>query len=116
MLPASAKRSIHWFWQPSVEAFADPVPSGNSNPEPVSSTAWSRLPGARREIDGIADAIGGRAALYYGSAAPKARLLHESDAPVLHFATHAFVDLDNPDLSYILLAPASSAQRYDYLF
>ena len=116
ILPASAKRPIRWFWQPSFEAFADPVPSASKSPEPLSAAPWSRLPGARHEIDGIANAVGGRAALYYGSAALKARLLHVSGAPILHFATHAFADLDNPDLSYILLAPASSTQRYDYLF
>jgi CHAT domain-containing protein len=39
-----------------------------------------------------------------------------TNAPILHFATHAFADLENPDLSYILLAPGSQSQRYDYLF
>lgn len=113
---STRKRAIRWFWQSSLEAFADPAPSDSRNPEPVNSQEFSRLPEAAREIGGIAESIGGRAALYSGASAVKARLLRHRDAPLLHFATHAFADLDNPDLSYILLAPSSSAQRYDYLF
>jgi len=37
-------------------------------------------------------------------------------SPVLHLATHAFADLDDPARSYILLAPATAGREYDYLF
>lgn len=114
--PASTRRGLRWFWDISLEAFADPSPSSSNDPGLVGSAARSRLPGARREVEEVADILGGRAELYSGAEATKARLFQRIGAPVLHFATHAFADLDNPELSYIVLAPASSSQRYDYLF
>lgn len=122
-LPASGlfyesppKRSIRWFWQPTLEAFADPAPSAGTNAESVSSIEWSRLPAAQREVEGIASALGGRAQIFSGAIATKERLRQAARSPILHFATHAFADVENPDLSYILLAPDSPSQRYDYLF
>ena len=110
------KRRTRWFWQASVEAFADPAPSAAGSSGPVEAVGTPRLPEASLEIEGIAGALGGRPALYSGASAVKAQLMHPSSAPVLHFATHAVADLEDPDRSYILLAPASAAQRYDYLF
>jgi tetratricopeptide (TPR) repeat protein len=110
------QRGLRWFWQTSLEALADPAPSGGNKPELPSSAGFARLPNARREIEGIATALGGRDALYFDAAAIKQRLFQSAGAPVLHLATHAFADMENPELSYILLAPSAASQRYDYLF
>jgi len=113
---ATQGRRIRWFWQNALEAFADPEPSPGASTGLTTSTVLPPLPEARNEVAGIAAELGGHSQLYLGADALKSKLLTKSDAPVLHFATHAFVDLENPDLSYILLAPSSKSQHYDYLF
>ncbi len=114
LLSKPASRRIRWFWQESLKALADPAPS--SSGEAVMGTAWPRLTQAAREVEQISREIGGRAAIFEGASATKAAVLRSSGAEVLHFATHAFADLNNPDLSYILMASSNPAQRYDYLF
>ena len=112
----SSPRTVRWFWDPSLKAFADPSPSPSQKPEPVQAAERSRLPGAQLEVQNIAASLGGRSFVYSGPAATKPRVLQDLNAPVLHLATHAFADLENPDLSYVLLASISPVQRYDYLF
>jgi CHAT domain-containing protein/tetratricopeptide (TPR) repeat protein len=109
-------RPTRWFWQTEMNAFADPAP-GNGPDSGVVSARWSRLPGANREVNEIARVLVGRADIFTGSLAAKGPLLATNHAPILHFATHAFSDLENPALSYILLAPPPSGpDRFDYLF
>jgi CHAT domain-containing protein len=110
------RRTIRWFWQPSIEAFANPPPGTGASNDLVNSPNWMNLADAGREIHGISRALGGRAVLVEGSAARRSAVMHNSHAPVLHFATHAFADVENPDLSYIVLAPSAPGQRFDYLF
>ncbi|HEX6896081.1 MAG TPA: CHAT domain-containing tetratricopeptide repeat protein [Bryobacteraceae bacterium] len=112
----SSPRTVRWFWDPSLKAFADPAPSAGQKPEPVNAGERSRLPGAQLEVRKIAASLGGRSFIYSGSSATKPRVLQDLRTPVLHLATHAFADLENPDLSYILFASTSTVQRYDYLF
>jgi tetratricopeptide (TPR) repeat protein len=113
---APAPRAIRWFWQTEMEAFADPAP-GTGRDAGIVSTEWTRLPGANLEVRDIAGVLAGTSELHMGSDAVKALLLGRTRAPILHFATHAFTDIERPDLSYILLAPASPvAARFDYLF
>jgi CHAT domain-containing protein len=108
-------RKILWPWQPGLKAFADPLP-GSGEPTLAPDRAWPRLPQAVNEVDGIARILGGKAQILTGLQARKEFLATASAAPVLHFATHAFADLDEPARSYILLAPATPAKQYDYLF
>jgi CHAT domain-containing protein len=87
----------------------------------VATRSWPALPEASHEVHEIAAAIGGRTRLFTGPDARKQVLQQTPPAPLLHFATHAFADAQNPELSYILLAPASPAsassrQKFDYLF
>jgi CHAT domain-containing protein len=104
-----------WFWRRSMEAFADPLRGGNGT-DLVNGSNWASLPGARREVAAISSALGGRAAIHEGPDALKSTLRNDTRAPVLHFATHSFADAENPDLSYILLAPVQQSQQFDYLF
>jgi CHAT domain-containing protein len=122
-LPASSlvtstpvHRQIRWFWQTSLKAFADPAPGEGAKAELADRAELPRLPAARDEIAAIASAVGGRSQLYSGQSALKTQLLAESDARILHLATHAFADFERPELSFVLLAPPSASQRYDYLF
>ena len=109
-------RKILWPWQPGLKAFADPGPGNEDGTALASDRAWPRLPQAVNEVEGIARILGGKAQVLTGLGARKEFLATASTAPVLHFATHAFADLDDPARSYILLAPATPAKRYDYLF
>lgn len=111
------QRELRWPWQRMFEAFADPSPGlGDGGMELAAARSWPRLPEAAHEVTEIAAAVGGRSAVYLGSEARKKTLQGTPPAPLMHFATHAFADMQDPDRSYILLAPASPAQRFDYLF
>lgn len=115
--PAVKDRGVRWPWQKSLAAFADPEPGAGSNGVDIAAArAWPRLPEATREANGIANILGGRSSVHSGRDARKEFLDSASKAPLLHFATHAFSDLTDPERSYILLAPASRFQRFDYLF
>lgn len=115
-------RQITWPWQTIFAGFADPSYSnpkqgiGFLSGELTPSHAWPRLPEAVREATGIARILGGKSTVHVGSEARKEYLDQATHVPLLHFATHAFADRQDPDRSYILLAPATSAQRSDYLF
>jgi CHAT domain-containing protein/tetratricopeptide (TPR) repeat protein len=113
---APKRRAVRWFWQPSIEAFADPAPGTGEQSDLLNVDRWTRLPYAGPEVHSIAGVLGGRAFLHEGPDALKSALRQSTQAPVLHFATHAFADIENPDLSYILLAPGTRSQRFDYLF
>ncbi len=105
-----------WPWQNTLEAFADPAPgTGVDNVGLEASRHWAPLPAATREAAGIAQMIGGRTSLHSGAQARKT-YLYGPPPPLLHFATHAFADSQDPARSYILLAPRSNLERFDYLF
>jgi CHAT domain-containing protein/tetratricopeptide (TPR) repeat protein len=111
------RREIRWPWQKSIEAFADPSPGdGHPGGELASPQAWRPLPEAKREVIGIAHILRGGAVLHLGPDARKKFIERVAGTPVLHLATHAFSDIQNPDYSYILLAPASQSHSFDYLF
>jgi CHAT domain-containing protein/tetratricopeptide (TPR) repeat protein len=111
------RRKIRWPWQKTIEAFADPSPGhGDPGGELATPQAWPRLPEAKREVIGIARILGGDAVLRIGPDAQKKFIERVAGTPVLHLATHSFSDTQNPDQSYILLAPASQSQSFDYLF
>ncbi len=117
IMPVVGHRAIRWPWQTTFVAFADPSPNpGALAAELTPARAWPRLPEAVREVTGIARLVGGRSTVHAGAAARKQYLGQATSAPLLHFATHAFADMQDADRSYILLAPATAAQRSDYLF
>jgi tetratricopeptide (TPR) repeat protein len=90
-------------WRRQVAAFGDP--SGT-------------LPEAARELGSIARALPGRAALYIGPTDLKRHLLGEALAgvPLLHFATHATVDLADSNRSRMQFTPEPNNPGSEYLY
>jgi tetratricopeptide (TPR) repeat protein len=102
-LMRESKRRRYWPWQREMLAFGDP-------PAPSSSLAdegWQRLPASASELRNIQQILPGRSSLHLADDAQKHYLTQT--APILHFATHALADPENPDRSRLLLAN-------DYLF
>ena len=107
-------------------AFADPVLPGTqeilADAEPVTrgvledtKWAWRRLPGARREVEGIAEMFPvGERTIYLGAEATEARVKEDervSQARVLHLASHALIDEESPTQSAVLLAQGEHDQE-----
>ena len=102
-------------WKDMMIGFADPQPGREAGAIDLTSATHSDIPNATREVRNAAAAVGGRCDLYLGREARKAALVNaQPGTPVLHFATHAFADLQNPDRSYVLFA--GEAHGFDYLF
>ena len=112
---AEDRRAWQPFWKPGVLAFANPAQGSG---KPVLDIAFPNLPAAADEAAAIAGETGGRSSLFTGAQATKANLRSAlpKHFPILHFATHAFADPENPARSFILMAPSSPAQTWDYLF
>ncbi|MEZ5356331.1 MAG: CHAT domain-containing tetratricopeptide repeat protein [Bryobacteraceae bacterium] len=89
LLAAPAGSGWLWPWQNAFAGFGDPVDSGAD-----------RLPASAGEVQAVANLIGGKAAVFLGEANRKARFL-ETRAAVLHLATHAAADVENPDASRV---------------
>ena len=102
-------------WRRMLVAFADPVapPGGGS----LFGGELTPLPGSRDEIRGVAAQFPGQAELHAGADNRKVYLTsaHLAEVPVLHFATHAIADPDDPDRSRLALSGAPG-QPLDYLF
>ena len=111
-------------WTHTLIAFADPVPgAGGTGLAGLAGLAMSggenqQLPHAAREVLHAAGAAGGAARIYLGRSARKQRLIENTErVPLLHFATHAFADPDDPERSYILFAAGDGqSMGFDYLF
>ncbi len=102
-------------WKDMMRAFADPQPGGEAGALDLTSATQSNIPNATREVRNAAAAIGGRCDLYLGREARKDVLVNaQPGTPVLHFATHAFADAQNPERSSVLFA--GEAHGFDYLF
>ncbi|MFN7919415.1 MAG: CHAT domain-containing protein [Bryobacteraceae bacterium] len=72
--------------------------------DPV-KTAWSRLPGARRELEAIQALSPGRSTLLAAERALEPHFVQAAPrAGVLHFATHAVVDSAHPFDSFLVLS------------
>jgi CHAT domain-containing protein/tetratricopeptide (TPR) repeat protein len=91
-------------WQQSVDAFGAPAFGMGAEQAGVEALP-PPLPGAQAEMEAIRRIVPGRMRVYAGDEAQKTAILDRaSKAPVLHFATHAVVDEQDPGQSYILLA------------
>ncbi len=124
-LPAAAllhrnegRRAVAPFWRHTVLALADPAAGSGPSALELQPPTITRLPAAAREARDVAAEIGGRAAIFTAGNASRKNLI--SSLPehftILHFATHAVSDPEDPGRSYILLAPARPRQQWDYLF
>ena len=115
---AAGGRSLFPFWRRTVLAFADPAPGAVRPALDFPAAHAGRLPAAVGEALDAAALIGGRAAIFKGSVAVKNNLIASLRLhfPLIHFATHAFSDPEDPSRSYILFAPAKPSQAWDYLF
>ena len=102
-------------WRTQLVAYGNPPLGGVDSLG--KEEQWQPLPGSAREIESIAGELPGRSEIHMGGAAKKHDLLgrHLEGVPLLHFATHAIVDPENPDRSRILMAGDSSGGA-DYLF
>ena len=103
-------------WRKQLVAYGDPPLSGK---DPFGEDErWAPLPAAAYEIQSIAELLPGRSEVHLGAAARKHDLLAQNlqGISLLHFSTHAIVDMENPDRSRILLAADSPPGQLDYLF
>ena len=104
---------VRWPWQPALAGFGDPQAGAGSN----EGRAWPPLPHSRTETNRVAGITGGKSVVHLGPDARKAELAAAVRYPLIHLATHAQADLQDPERSFILLAPASpKTQLWDYLF
>ncbi len=115
-LDKHAITATRWPWQLTLLALADPRPGHEGQDVTTREFPWAPLPEASREVAGVAEALGGKSALHTGADAKKVWLHSAGEYMVLHLATHAFADQRNSNLSYVLLAPGSARERFDYLF
>jgi len=94
-------------WQKQMVALGDPPVIKSEVPD----RRWQRLQFSGTEIRSIERILSGRSEIHTGVDAQKQYIEGRrlENLPILHFGTHAVVDLENPDRSRILLAS-------DYIF
>lgn len=100
-----ARKESAWLpWQASVDAFGAPA-FATGGKQTGAEGLPPPLPGAQAEMEAIRRIVPGHMRVYAGGEARKAAIVDlASKAPVLHFATHAVVDEQDPGQSYVLLA------------
>lgn len=104
------------FWRKTLLGFANP--SRGQGTDPFNLPGAAALPGAEAELKDVARMIGGASLLHQGQEARKEYLAGTgvSRAPLLHLATHAMSDQEDPARSYILFAPVHPNDAFDYMF
>jgi len=81
---------------------------GNPTLDSASNATLPRLPGAAREAENVAP-LYQRASLLTGAEARRDTVLDRlASNSVFHFAGHAIANTEQPELSYLALAPANS--------
>ena len=106
-------------WQLQLVAIGDPIGSGSAEPAGLQATEeWQRLPHSAEEVREIARILPGRAEQHLGTNARKSYLGSHAleSVPILHLSTHASADMQDPERSRIVFAPATSGAPFDYLF
>lgn len=115
--PANAPAGrLLWPWSESFAGFANPVFSSETMPGADPRMALVESAG---EVRAIAGMLPGRSQLYIGAEDRKEFLTSKavSGIPVLHLATHAAADAENPERSRIVFSPArGGGGAADYLF
>ena len=85
-----------------------PVRGGGTSSERLRALSATPLPGTQAEIEGIGRAVAG-SRLLSGAMATKAAMREEAGGyRIVHLATHAYADPDQPDYSAVLLAPSGA--------
>jgi tetratricopeptide (TPR) repeat protein len=113
--PAKGRRKL-WPWSTNFVGFGNPLFSSEALPNPDSRP---ELAGSAGEVTAIARMLPGRSRVFLGAANRQEMLRTEliSETPVLHLATHATADPENPERSRILFSPAKGGGgAADYLF
>ncbi len=108
---------IHRFaapWSPRFRGFGDPVFGSAALEDPAQLR--DRLTGSAAEIRDIASELGGRSILFLGANDRKQHLDDPSTPPLLHVASHAFVDPGAIEQSRILFSANEARGPADYLF
>ncbi len=106
-------------WQTVFEGFADPLPaSPGLEGDLYPSDRRGVLSSSAAEIESAASLLGGSSLLNSGAQNRKQTFLSDSvrARPVLHLATHAIADMDDPDRSRILFSPPAPGAPAEYLF
>jgi CHAT domain-containing protein/tetratricopeptide (TPR) repeat protein len=98
-------------WTAEFRGFADPVFGSAALEEQI-----RRLPASAEEVTAIATELGGQAILRLGEKNRKEHLREASAAPLLHIATHAFVDPGAIEQSRILFSAERPGGPATYLF
>lgn len=98
-------------WTAQFRGFGDPLFGSAVLEEQV-----TRLPASGTEVKAIAAELGGRPFLYLGESNRKERLRDHAGAPLLHLATHAFVDPGAIEQSRILFSAQQRGGPATYLF
>lgn len=95
-----ASKSHRWPWERQLLGIGDPaVPTVLPGDED-----WTRLPRAAAELRMAADVLTGRSDLFLGQQARRQALAESSRYAVVHLATHAASDSENPARSRILFS------------
>lgn len=100
-------RSIGNYGTSSLLAFGDPVFQHSAGDENIRDRILhlNALPETGKEVDAIGEVYGNKATILKGLEASKSNFRRlAGDYGVLHFATHAFTDEQNPMFSAIVLA------------
>jgi tetratricopeptide (TPR) repeat protein len=98
-------------WTPQLRAFGDPR-FGSATLDRDAG----RLPASAREVRGIASEVGGQSLLHLGDDDRKPHLQEDTGAPLLHIASHAFVDPGAIEQSRILFSSERPGGAATYLF
>ena len=99
-------------WTVQFRGFADPVFGSAS----FDDAKAMRLAGSSREVRDIASELGGRSLLFIGRDDRKSELARDASVPMVHIASHAFVDPNAIERSRILFSATSRNGPADYLF
>ena len=115
---ATNGRAIRMPWHRSILGFANPAAGRDAPLDIPGAGSRADLPGADAELRAVAGLLGGAGDLFFGAQAAKRELNQASGhtLPVLHLATHAWADPEDPARSWMLFAPASGSLAFDYLF
>jgi len=101
-------------WTPRLRAFADPLFGSAALDDPAH--VRTRVTASANEVRAIASQLGGRSLLHLGENDRKEALDDKPATPLLHIASHAFVDPGAIEQSRILFSSDRKGGPASYLF